>query len=160
MFGGTLRGQEAIAVDMTNKEYDQFVKERSRPSPTWKNLIWAFLVGGAICTVGQVLIKAYKAAGLDEETAGTAVSVTLILAAAILTGLGLFDDLAKRAGAGVLVPITGFSNAVVSPALEFKSEGFILGVGAKIFTIAGPVIVYGVSASVVYGLIYWLTTLF
>ncbi len=143
-------------MDMTNKEYDQFVKEHSKPSPMWKNIIWAFLVGGAICTIGQVLLNAYKAAGLDEETAGTAVSVTLILAAAILTGLGIFDDLAKRAGAGTLVPITGFANAMVSPALEFKSEGFITGTAVKLFTVAGPVLVFGISASVIYGVIYWL----
>ncbi|MBE6973508.1 MAG: stage V sporulation protein AC [Ruminococcaceae bacterium] len=147
-------------MDMTNKEYDQFVKERSKPSPIWKNMIWAFLVGGTICTIGQVLLNAYKAAGLDEETAGTGVSVTLIFAAALLTGLGIFDDLAKRAGAGTLVPITGFANAMVSPALEFKSEGFVTGTAVKLFTIAGPVIVYGVSASVVYGLIYWFCQIF
>ena len=147
-------------MDMTNKEYDQFVKERSKPSPTWKNLIWAFLVGGVICTIGQVLLKAYQTAGLDEETAGTAVSVTLILAAAVLTGLGIFDDLAKRAGAGTLVPITGFANAMVSPALEFKSEGFITGTAVKLFSVAGPVLVYGISASVIYGIIYWVTMLF
>ena len=140
-------------MDMTNKEYDRLVKERAKPSPTWKNLIWAFLVGGTICAVGQVLLKAYKAAGLDEETAGTGVCVTLIFAAALLTGLGIFDDLAKRAGAGTLVPITGFANAVVSPALEFKSEGLITGTAVKLFTVAGPVLTYGISAAVIYGLI-------
>lgn len=140
-------------MDMTNKEYDKFVKERSKPSPIWKNLIWAFLVGGAICTIGQVLLNSYKAAGLDEETAGTGVSVTLIFAAALLTGLGIFDDLAKHAGAGTLVPITGFANAMVSPALEFKSEGFITGTAVKLFTVAGPVLTYGISAGVIYGLI-------
>ena len=140
-------------MDMTNKEYDQFVKAHAQSSPTWKNVIWAFLVGGAICTIGQVLLNAYKAAGLDEETAGTGVSVTLIFAAALLTGLGIFDDLAKRAGAGTLVPITGFANAMVSPALEFKSEGFITGTAVKLFTVAGPVLTYGISAGVIYGLI-------
>ena len=140
-------------MDMTNKECDQFVKERSKPSPMWKNMIWAFLVGGAICAIGQVLLNAYKAAGLDEETAGTGVSVTLIFAAALLTGLGIFDDLATRAGAGTLVPITGFANAMVSPALEFKSEGFVTGTAVKLFTVAGPVLTYGISAGVIYGLI-------
>jgi len=140
-------------MGMTNKEYDQFVKEHAQSSPTWKNIIWAFLIGGTICTVGQVLLNAYKTAGLDEETAGTAVSVTLILAAAVLTGLGIFDDLAKHAGAGTLVPITGFANAMVSPALEFKSEGFVTGTAVKLFTVAGPVLTYGISASVIYGLI-------
>lgn len=140
-------------MDMTNKEYDKFVKARAQSSPTWKNIIWAFLVGGTICTIGQVLLKAYQAAGLDEETAGTAVSVTLVLAAALLTGLGIFDNLAKYAGAGTLVPITGFANAMVSPALEFKSEGLITGTAVKLFTVAGPVLTFGISASVIYGLI-------
>ncbi len=140
-------------MDMTNKEYDKFVKARAQSSPTWKNIIWAFLVGGSICTIGQVLLKAYQAAGLDEETAGTAVSVTLVLAAALLTGLGIFDNLAKYAGAGTLVPITGFANAMVSPALEFKSEGLITGTAVKLFTVAGPVLTFGISASVIYGLI-------
>lgn len=143
-------------MDMTNKEYDRFVKDHAPSSPTWKNVIWAFLVGGTICTIGQVLLNAYKSMGLDEEGAGTAVSVTLILAAALLTGLGIFDDLAKRAGAGTLVPITGFANAMVSPALEFKSEGFITGTAVKLFTVAGPVLTFGISASVVYGVIYWI----
>ena len=147
-------------MDMTNKEYDELVKARAKSSPTWKNIVWAFLIGGGICTVGQVLLNAYKAAGLDEETAGTAVSVTLVLAAALLTGLGIFDDLAKYAGAGTLVPITGFANAMVSPALEFKSEGIITGTAVKLFTVAGPVLTFGISASVIYGLIDWLTTLF
>ena len=147
-------------MDMTNKEYDELVKARAKSSPTWKNIVWAFLIGGGICTVGQVLLNAYKAAGLDEETAGTAVSVTLVLAAALLTGLGIFDDLAKYAGAGTLVPITGFANAMVSPALEFKSEGIITGTAVKLFTVAGPVLTFGISASVIYGLINWLTTLF
>lgn len=147
-------------MDMTNKEYDQFVKAHAKSSPTWKNMIWAFLVGGAICTAGQVLLNAYKTAGLDEEAAATGVSVTLVLAAALLTGLGLFDNLAKHAGAGTLVPITGFANAMVSPALEFKSEGLITGTAVKLFTVAGPVLVYGISASVLYGLLYWITTLF
>ncbi len=140
-------------MDMTNKDYDKLVKARAQSSPTWKNVIWAFLVGGTICTIGQVLLKAYQAAGLDEETAGTAVSVTLVLAAALLTGLGIFDNLAKYAGAGTLVPITGFANAMVSPALEFKSEGLITGTAVKLFTVAGPVLTFGVSASVIYGLI-------
>ncbi|MBR2934773.1 MAG: stage V sporulation protein AC [Oscillospiraceae bacterium] len=140
-------------MDMTNKDYDKLVKARAQSSPTWKNVIWAFLVGGTICTIGQVLLKAYQAAGLDEETAGTAVSVTLVLAAALLTGLGIFDNLAKYAGAGTLVPITGFANAMVSPALEFKSEGLITGTAVKLFTVAGPVLTFGISASVIYGLI-------
>ena len=118
-----------------------------------KNLVWAFLVGGAICTIGQGLSNLYQSWGLDKDQAGTAVSVTLIFAAALLTGLGCFDKLAKRAGAGTLVPITGFANAMVSPALEFKSEGLITGTAAKLFVVAGPVLVFGISASVIYGLI-------
>lgn len=140
-------------MSMSNQDYGKLVNERSRPSPIGKNIVWAFLVGGAICAAGQGLLNLYQSYGLDKEQAGTAVSVTLILAAALLTGLGLFDKLAKRAGAGTLVPITGFANAMVSPALEFKSEGLVTGTAAKLFTVAGPVLVFGISASVIYGLI-------
>ena len=140
-------------MDMTNKEYGEYVNGKSKPSPILKNLIWAFVIGGLICTVGQGLLNLYKKAGLTAEDAGSAVSMTLIFAAALLTGLGLFDKLAKRAGAGTLVPITGFANAMVSPALEFKSEGFITGTGAKLFTVAVPVLVFGISASILYGIL-------
>ena len=140
-------------MDMTNKEYGEYVNGKSKPSPILKNLIWAVVIGGLICTVGQGLLNLYKKAGLTAEDAGSAVSMTLIFAAALLTGLGLFDKLAKRAGAGTLVPITGFANAMVSPALEFKSEGFITGTGAKLFTVAGPVLVFGISASILYGIL-------
>ena len=116
----------------------------------------AFIVGGLICVLGQVFINLYSKFGLDKDAAGTAASMTLVVLSALLTGLSLYDNIAKHAGAGTLVPITGFANAIAAPAIEFKTEGFILGVGAKMFTIAGPVIVYGLSASVVYGLIYWL----
>lgn len=145
---------------MQEKEYAQLVKEMSPKSPIWRDCLNAFLIGGLICTLGQLIMNGYMALGADKETAGTAMSMTLVALSALLTGLSLYDDIAKRAGAGTLVPITGFANAVAAPALEFKTEGFILGVGAKMFTIAGPVIVYGVSASVVYGFIYWITTLF
>ena len=140
-------------MDMTNQDYGKLANDRSKPSPMGKNLVWAFLVGGAICTIGQGLSNLYQSWGLDKDQAGTAVSVTLIFAAALLTGLGCFDKLAKRAGAGTLVPITGFANAMVSPALEFKSEGLITGTAAKLFVVAGPVLVFGISASVIYGLI-------
>lgn len=140
-------------MDMTNQDYGKLVNDRSKPSPIGKNLVWAFLVGGTICTIGQGLSNLYQSWGLDKDQAGTAVSVTLIFAAALLTGLGCFDKLAKRAGAGTLVPITGFANAMVSPALEFKSEGLITGTAAKLFVVAGPVLVFGISASVIYGLI-------
>lgn len=147
-------------MDMTNKEYNKYVSEKAKPSPIWKNMAWAFVVGGLICTLGQGLLNFYQWMGLSEDDAGTAVSMTLIFAAALLTGLGVFDELAKRAGAGTLVPITGFANAMVSPALEFKSEGLILGTGARLFTVAGPVLAYGIGASVIYGLILWVMGLF
>ena len=145
---------------MTNEEYGKLVKEMSPKSSIVKDCIWAFVVGGLICTLGQVLLNLYTKWGLDKINAGTATSMTLVALSALFTGLSLYDNLAKHAGAGTLVPITGFANAIAAPAVEFKTEGFILGVGAKMFTIAGPVIVYGVSASVVYGLIYWISTLF
>ena len=140
-------------MDMTNKEYNKYVSEKAKPSPIWKNMAWAFVVGGLICTLGQGLLNFYQWMGLSEDDAGTAVSMTLIFAAALLTGLGVFDELAKRAGAGTLVPITGFANAMVSPALEFKSEVMVTGTGAKLFTVAGPVLVFGISASILYGIL-------
>ena len=138
---------------MTNEEYRQYTERHVPRSPAGKNLLWAFLTGGLICCVGQFLIKLYASLGLDEESAAAAASVSLVFLGALLTGLGLYDTLARRAGAGTLVPITGFANSVVAPALEFKTEGFITGTAVKMFSIAGPVIVFGVSASVVYGLI-------
>lgn len=142
-------------MELSDREYGELVKARAKPSPLWRDLIWAFGVGGTICALGQALLEGYQSLGLDRDQAGTAVSVTLILAASVLTGLGWFDKLAKRAGAGTLVPITGFANAMVSPALEFKSEGFITGTAAKLFVVAGPVLVFGISASAVYGVILW-----
>ena len=140
-------------MDMTNREYNNYVSGKEKPSPIWKNMAWAFVVGGLICTLGQGLLNFYQGMGLSEDDAGTAVSMTLIFAAALLTGLGVFDKLAKRAGAGTLVPITGFANAMVSPALEFKSEGLVTGTGAKLFTVACPVLVFGISASILYGIL-------
>ncbi len=141
-------------MDMTNKDYGKYVNAKSQPSPIGKNCLWAFCVGGLICTLGQVLLNFYQnSCGLSKDDAAGAVSVSLILLSAVLTGLGIFDKIAKHAGAGTLVPITGFANAVVSPALEFKSEGLVMGVAAKMFVIAGPVLVFGISASVLYGLI-------
>lgn len=145
---------------MTEKEYDALVKDLAPKSPVWKDCLNAFWIGGMICALGQLIQNGYLALGLSEANAGMAMSMTLVALSALLTGLSLYDNIAKYGGAGTLVPITGFANAVAAPAVEFKTEGFILGVGAKMFTIAGPVIVYGVSASVVYGLIYWITTLF
>ena len=145
---------------MTQKQYAKLVQQISPNSPVGKDCLMAFLVGGLICLLGQCCITLYTSLGLPKEEAGTAASMSLVALSALLTGLSLYDDLAKAAGAGTLVPITGFANAISAPAVEFKTEGFILGVGAKMFTIAGPVIVYGLSASVVYGLIYWLCTQF
>ena len=144
---------------MTNREYGKLVKEMSPKSPIVKDCFNAFWIGGLICTIGQLFLNLYTYLGLDETNAGTATSMTLVALSALLTGLSLYDNIAKYGGAGTLVPITGFANAIAAPAIEFKTEGFILGVGAKMFTIAGPVIVYGVSASVVYGLIYWICTI-
>ena len=145
---------------MTEKEYAKLVKQLSPKSPIWKNCVWAFLVGGGICTLGQLILNGYAALGAEKETASAAASMTLVVLSALFTGLSLYDDLAKHAGAGTLVPITGFANAVAAPAVEFQTEGFVLGTAAKMFTIAGPVIVYGTVASVIYGIVYWVTTLF
>lgn len=145
---------------MTEKQYAQLVKELAPKSPIKKDCFNAFWIGGLICTLGQVFINFYTYLGLEKDMAGTAASMSLVVLSALLTGLSLYDDIAKHAGAGTLVPITGFANAIAAPAVEFQTEGFILGVGAKMFTIAGPVIVYGVSASVVYGLIYWIYGMF
>ena len=145
---------------MTEKEYGKMIGEMAPKSPIWKDCLNAFWIGGLICCIGQLIMNGYTALGLDKTDSGTATSMTLVAMSALLTGLSLYDNIAKHAGAGTLVPITGFANSITAPAVEFKTEGFILGVGAKMFTIAGPVIVYGVSASVVYGLIYWITTLY
>lgn len=141
---------------MTEKEYEKLVQKASPKSPIGKDCLNAFWIGGLICVLGQILTNSYGALGLDKDAAATATSITLVTLSALLTGLSLYDNLAKYGGAGTLVPITGFANAIAAPAVEFKTEGFILGVGAKLFTIAGPVIVYGLSASVVYGFLYWL----
>lgn len=145
---------------MDKNKYSKLVKEKSPNSNTLMECIRAFLIGGGICAFGEVLFEIYKRLGLDEKHDRALVSLSLIFIASVLTMIGVFDKIAKVAGAGTLVPITGFSNAVTSAAIEFKSEGLILGVGAKMFTIAGPVIVYGTVASVIYGIIYWITTLF
>ena len=142
------------------EEYAAYYKSLSPKSPLLRDLTGAFLIGGTICLLGQLLTEGYTALGADKELSGTLTSVTLIALGILLSALGLYAKLAKFAGAGTLVPITGFANSMASAAIEFKSEGFILGVGARMFQIAGPVIVYGVSASVVYGVVYWITTLF
>lgn len=144
-------------MDYTKQEYLSYVQKKSPNSKIWKNTLIAFLVGGAICTVGQGLGEIYKSFfGLNEESVKTAVPITMVFLGALFTGLNLYNKLAKFAGAGTLVPITGFANAVVSPAIEFKREGYVLGVAAKMFTIAGPVLVYGINTSIVLGLIYYI----
>ncbi|MBQ2892895.1 MAG: stage V sporulation protein AC [Oscillospiraceae bacterium] len=147
-------------MEMTEREYGKLVGSMSPRSPLWKNCINAFLIGGLICTLGQLATNGYLALGLEKKDAATAASCSLVALSALLTGLSLYDNIAKFAGAGTLVPITGFANAIAAPAVEFKTEGMILGTAAKMFTIAGPVIVYGTVASVVYGVVYWITTLF
>ena len=145
----------------TNKKtYKKMTEKASPNSPKIKDFILAYVVGGLICVIGQLFLELYTSMGLPEKAVKAAVPVTIIFIAALLTGLRLFDKIAKHAGAGTLVPITGFSNAVVSPAIEFKYEGFVLGLGANMFKIAGPVIVYGTVASVIYGIIYWLMKMF
>ena len=140
-------------MNMTNDEYGSYIKKRQPKSPLGKDMLLAFLVGGVICCVGQGIMDVYGRFGLPKTDAATATSITMVFLGALLTGLGVYDDLAKFSGGGTLVPITGFANSVVSPALEFKTEGIITGMAAKMFVVAGPVIVFGLSTSVVYGLI-------
>ena len=148
-------------MNIDKKTYKKYAEGRAKKSPILKNCISAFLVGGTICTIAEILHSVYADALLmEEENALTLVSVTLVAVAALLTGIGVFDKIAKFAGAGTLVPITGFANAVVSPAIDTKNEGWVLGVGAKIFTIAGPVILYGILSGAVYGVIYWIMQTF
>ena len=147
-------------MEMTPQEYQQYVQSMAKKSPIVKDTLLAFVIGGAICVLGQLIQNGWAAAGLSKQASGTATSCTLVFLSALLTGLNLYNKIARYGGAGTLVPITGFANAVVSPAIDFKSEGFVLGLGAKMFVIAGPVIVYGISASVVYGIIYYIVGLF
>lgn len=140
-------------MNMSPKEYNRYVARLAQKSPLGKDLLRSFLVGGLICVIGQLILNGFTALDLSEQDAAAATSVSLVFLSAVLTGLSVYDDIAKFAGAGTLVPITGFANAVVSPAIEFKAEGFVTGMAAKMFIIAGPVIVYGTVASVLYGLI-------
>lgn len=146
-------------MKITSMQYGDLVKEYSPNSHTLVDMLNAFWTGGLICVLGQWILNSWGLTGLDETQAATATSMSLILLSALLTGIGIYDRMAKVAGAGTIVPITGFANSVVSPAMEFKTEGFVMGMSAKMFTIAGPVLVYGLSASVIYGVIYWLMTL-
>lgn len=143
-------------MNITPQMYSEMTKQASPKSNAKVNISIAFVTGGGICVIGQILLNIFEAAGLEKTSASAWTSIILVTASAICTGLGWYEKLAKHAGAGTLVPITGFSNAISSSAIEAKSEGFILGVGAKIFTIAGPVILYGLSASVIYGIIYYI----
>ena len=143
-------------MDMSPKEYKNYVEQKAKKSPIVKDVVLAFVIGGLICVVGQAIQNGWSAMGLNKEDAGTATSVCLVLLSALLTGLNLYNKLGRFGGAGTLVPITGFANSVVSPAIDFKSEGFITGMAAKMFTVAGPVIVFGTLASVIYGVILML----
>ena len=143
-------------MDMSPKEYKNYVEQKARKSPIVKDVALAFVIGGLICVVGQAIQDGWSAVGLNQEDAGTATSVCMVLLSALLTGFNLYNKLARYGGAGTLVPITGFANAVVSPAIDFKSEGFVTGMAAKMFTVAGPVIVFGTLASAIYGVILML----
>lgn len=154
-YAETVSERGISAVKITPELYSDMSKQASPKSKSWINIPMAFLTGGIICTIGEALNSLFESAGLEKTECGMWTSVLLVAASALLTGFNLYEKLARHAGAGTLVPITGFANAVVSSALEAKSEGYILGVGAKIFTIAGPVILYGTAASVVYGCIYY-----
>lgn len=147
-------------MDITGQEYKQMNKQASPRSPVLKNCVWAFLVGGLVCALGQVIVELATGAGMELKDARLLCSITLIALSAVLTGLNVYDDIAKHAGAGTLVPITGFANSIVSPAIEFKSEGLVLGMAAKMFIIAGPVLVYGISTSIVYGIVLFVLSLF
>ena len=140
-------------MDMSPKEYKAYVEQKAKKSPIVKDVALAFIIGGLICVVGQAIQDGWSAVGLNQEDAGTATSVCMVLLSALLTGFNLYNKLARYGGAGTLVPITGFANSVVSPAIDFKSEGFITGMAAKMFTVAGPVIVFGTLASVIYGVV-------
>ena len=149
-------GKRGAGMEMSPKEYQEYVKRRAKKSPIVRDTALAFVIGGLICALGQAIQNGWAAAGLGEEAAGTATSCSLIFLSALLTGLNLYNKLARFGGAGTLVPITGFANAVVSPAIDFKSEGFVTGMAAKMFTVAGPVIAFGTLASVVYGVVLML----
>ena len=148
-------------MNMDKKQYQKYVRARAPRSPVAKDCVWAFCVGGGICAFAQLLLWVYgEVCGMEKESSATLVSVTLVALAVLLTGLGVFDNIAKRAGAGTLVPITGFANAVASPAIDSRSEGFVTGIGVKIFTVAGPVLLYGTLTGVLWGCIYYICTLF
>ena len=143
-------------MEMSKQEYQKYVQDRAQTSPLVKDCLLAFVIGGGICVVGQLVMDGYTALGLDKTDAGTATAISMVLLSVVLTGLNLYNKLARYGGAGTLVPITGFANAVASPAIDFKAEGLVTGMAAKMFTVAGPVIVFGVAASVLYGVVLML----
>lgn len=143
----------------TKSEYSKYVDKKSPKSPMVKNIIWAFIVGGIICMIGQFITNFFTARGVPKDTVSAMTSILLILGSVILTALGLYDNIGKRAGAGSVVPITGFANSIASPAIEFKTEGLIMGLGAKMFTVAGPVLVYGIASSIIVGFLYFIFNL-
>ena len=146
-------------MTVSKQKYKKMVKDASDPSPKWRNQLLAFTIGGAVCAFSQLLFNLYSAAGVSENDAKTLVSVTLIGITAVLTALHLYEHYAKVAGAGSLVPITGFANSMVSPSIEFKPEGQVMGIGVKMFSVAGPVLVFGATAAAVYGVLLWITDL-
>ncbi len=143
-------------LNISNSEYDDLISQKAEKSPILKNIILAFIVGGLICTLGQFIFNQMENMGLDRETASTVTSISLIFLGAFLTSINLYSKIGRFAGAGSTIPITGFSNSVVAPAIEFKSEGYVLGIGANMFKVAGPVIVYGITSTVILGLVYYL----
>lgn len=148
------KGDDFIKPIQSKEEYQIYVDKKTPNSPILLNCIKAFLIGGLICSIGQIIFEICKTRGIDETTSYTIVSMSLIFASAFLTGLNIFNKIGKFAGAGSLIPITGFANSIVSPAMEYKSEGYVMGVGAKMFTVAGPVLVYGISSSIIVGIMY------
>lgn len=155
-YSGTIFLTEADKMNISNEDYGRMVKKASPGSPVIINCVKAFLIGGTVCCFGQVLFTLYGMLGMSSDETRTMVTVTIIAITAVLTGTGVFDKIAKHAGAGTTVPVTGFANSVVSSALEFRSEGYVMGTGASIFKIAGPVILYGTAAATLYGLIYFI----
>lgn len=143
----------------TKPEYSKYVDKKSPNSPLWENIIWAFIVGGIICIIGQWITNFFLGQGVAKDTVSSITSILLILGAVILTSLGWYDNIGRKAGAGSVVPITGFANSIASPAIEFKTEGLIMGLGAKMFTVAGPVLVYGISSSIIVGFLYFIFNL-
>lgn len=147
-------------INMTNEEYSAYVESKAKKSPIVKNLIWAFLVGGFICVIGQLITNLFLSFGLSKDDATTVCTISLIFIGAFLTAINVYAKIGQHAGAGSIIPITGFSNSIVAPAIEFKTEGYVLGLGANMFKVAGPVLVYGITSSVIIGFFYWIIKLF